>query len=595
MTHAYANLGASPRDGGVRFLVWAPAARALELVIEPGGARHAMTPAGDGYHETFVTGLGAGTRYRYSMDGGDPLPDPASRFQPEGVHGPSLVVDPSTYRWNHDDWQGVPQQALVIYELHTGTFSPEGTFAGVRERLPLLKNLGVSAIELMPVADFPGRWNWGYDPAALFAPSRAYGSPDDLRALIDEAHGLGLAVFLDVVYNHLGPDGAYLLAFSRRFFIDKHKTPWGAAINLDGEGAHGVRNFLLQNALHWLREYRFDGLRLDATFALIDDSPKHFLVELAEAVARLEGPKRYLIAEDPRNLKELVLPRDEGGYGLDGVWADDFHHQVRRILAGDKDSYYGDFSDSTVDLATTLKQGWFYAGQVSSHEGAPRGTDPSGLAPERFVITIQNHDQVGNRPYGNRLSDDIALNAYRAASALLLFAPQLPLLFMGQEWATTAPFRYFTDHHKELGKLVSEGRKEEFKDFAGFTGEVPDPQDPETFRLSKLDWAEREEGAHAKMLTFYQHLLARRRELSGVFSAESPVEGGLLLSRGRHILYVALKEGVSLPLPAGLTPVWHSEEARYTDRPQPPQVLDTEVFFPKEAALLIEAPQPSLR
>jgi maltooligosyltrehalose trehalohydrolase len=547
-----------------------------------------MTHVGDGYFETFVADIGAGSLYRYSIDGGEPLPDPASRFQPKGVHGPSMVIDPRSYAWRHEEWQAVPQPELVFYELHVGTFSPEGSFEGVRKRLSYLKDLGITALELMPLADFPGRWNWGYDPAALFAPSRAYGTPDELRALIDEARGLGLAVFLDVIYNHLGPDGVYLLAYAPQFFTDKHHTPWGQAINLDDEDASTVRSFLVENALHWLLEYRFDGLRLDATHALIDDGEKHFLAELSEAVEGLE-PKRYLIAEDHRNLDTLILPRERGGYGLDGVWADDFHHQVRRITAGDKDGYYADFSESTSELAQTLRQGWFYTGQYSRHMGERRGTDPAGIPPEKFVIAIQNHDQIGNRPRGNRLSDDIPLNAYRAASALLLCAPQAPLLYMGQEWATKTPFIYFTDHHPELGKLVSKGRKEEFKDFPGFSGEVPDPQDPETFLTSKLDWAQSERGLHAKTLNLYRDLLSLRRGLSGETSTESPVDGGIVLTRGKDTLYVAFRDEISLPLPSGGSLVWHSEAESYADAPHPPRLVDGRLYFSKAAAALVSA------
>jgi maltooligosyltrehalose trehalohydrolase len=580
--------GAWPGEGGVRFRVWAPEARKLELVLEPKGKRLPMESVGDGHFELVTREAGVGSLYGYAKDGEGPWPDPGSRFQPDGVHGPSQVVDPRSYRWKATGWPGLELKKHIYYELHVGAFTPEGTFQGVIDRLAYLKDLGVTVVELMPVADFPGERNWGYDPAAFFAPSRVYGQPDDLRRLVDEAHDMGLAVFLDVIYNHFGPDGAYAVAFSPRFFTDHHHTPWGQAVNLDDEGSRSVRAFFIENALHWLGEYRFDGLRLDATFALIDDSEKHFLTELAEAVARLEGPKRHLIAEDHRNYAALFKPIDVGGYGLDGGWSDDFHHQMRSILAGDNAGYYRDYSDSTHELAETLRQGWFYTGQLSENKGAPRGTDPSGLPFEAFVFCIQNHDQIGNRPQGNRLSDDISLNAYRAATAVLLFAPQPPLLFMGQEWAAVSPFLFFTDHHDELGRLVSEGRKEEFKDFPEFLGSVPDPQDPDSFLRSKLDWDEPNRMPHRGMLEYYKFLLALRKRLSGEYSAKSPVEGGLVMVRGEHVLLVALKDDVALDLPPGASVVWHSEQNIYTETPVTPEVAEGQIFFEHPAAVLAE-------
>jgi maltooligosyltrehalose trehalohydrolase len=540
-----------------------------------------------GYFETFVAGLGVGARYRYRVDGGELYPDPASAFQPEGVHGPSEVVDPS-YPWQDEGWRGVPLRELVFYELHLGTFTPEGTYAAAEAKLDYLKALGVNALELMPVADFPGRWNWGYDPAAQFAPSRAYGRPEELKRFIDTAHRLGLAVYLDVVYNHFGPDGAYAVALAPQFFTDRHQTPWGQAINLDGEHAAGVRRFFLENARYWLEEYHFDGFRLDATFALIDDSPKHFLAELSETVEEVGGWKRFLVAEDHRNDRRLLEPRAEGGYGLDAVWADDFHHQVRVNLAGDRHGYYRDYGGSAREIAETINQGWFYIGQHAKHYGGPRGSDPNGLAPERFVFCIQNHDQIGNRPHGNRLDEDVSLEAYRAASALLLFAPQLPLIFMGQEWAASTPFQYFTDHNPELGKLVSEGRREEFKDFPGFAGEVPDPQDEATFKRSKLDWGEVDAGIHAQMLAYYRDLLRLRRELEGEVKAVRLAENGLELRRGRHLLQVALRKGVSLPEPEGYALVWQSEDARYSNDPSPIQREAGKTFFTVPGAALWE-------
>lgn len=512
--------GAWCETGGVHFRVWAPTRRSVEVVTDTPGRQsvvHPLNSAADGTFCGIVENLCAGNRYRYRLDGGELYPDPASRFQPEGVHGPSAVVDPKRFCWSDAGWRGVGLDELVVYELHVGTFTPAGTFAGVTQQLPYLRALGVTGIELMPVADFPGTRSWGYDGVALFAPARCYGSPDDLRRLVDTAHRTGLAVILDVVYNHLGPDGAYLGMFSPYYFSRRHRTPWGAAINLDARHSEMVRAFFIENALHWVHEYHFDGLRLDATHALFDDSSRHFLAELAKRVrASVRGRPVLVIAEDHRNLARLVGPEADGGWGLDAVWADDFHHQIRRGLAGDRDGYYRDFTGSLPDLATTLRQGWFYCGQQSPHFGAPRGTDPTGLSPRRFVICLDNHDQVGNRAFGERLNHQIGLAAYRAATVLLLCAPHTPLLFMGQEWAASTPFQFFTDHNPELGKLVTAGRRREFKDFAAFADpqvreRIPDPQDSATFTRSRLDWSEPDQDPHASILRLYRALLDLRR------------------------------------------------------------------------------------
>jgi len=586
----YPSLGALPRQGGVSFRLWAPVARHVDVAAESGEGVHPMRDVGQGFFEAVVPRMAAGALYRYRVDNGRAYPDPASRFQPDGVHGPSMVVDPGRYVWHDGGWRGRAQEDLVFYELHVGTFTPEGTFAGVRRRLPYLKDLGVTAVELMPVAEFPGRWNWGYDGAALFAPSRAYGSPDDLRLLVDEAHRLELAVFLDVVYNHFGPDGAYAVALSPYFLSKSHTTPWGPGINLDGEMADAVRGFFIENALYWLTEYHLDGLRLDAIHSLADDSPVHFLQALAEAVHALEGPRRYVIAEDHRNLNTVILPRQEGGYGFDGAWNDDYHHQLRRLLANDTDGYFLDFTDSTEDLAVILQRGWLYTGQHARYFGGRRGTDPNGIPLMRFVDFIQNHDQVGNRPTGERITGTISVEAFRAASALLLFAPQLPLLFMGQEWAAGTPFCFFTDHHPDLGRLVSEGRKREFRRFAGFRGEVPDPQDPSTFSRSRLDWNELESEPHAGIHRLYQDLLRRRREWEGTLVVTHPAEGSLMLRRGRHALIVALRGDLTLPMPRGAVPIVHTEDPRYASDPHPPQIVAGTVFMRRPAAVLVRVP-----
>jgi maltooligosyltrehalose trehalohydrolase len=537
------SLGAWPEGDGTRFRVWAPLACTVEVIGE-GRASHALQKAPDGTFGGLVPGVGAGDRYRYRVDGKGPYPDPASRFQPEGVHGPSEVVDAGRFEWSDASWRGISLDDLVIYELHVGTFTPAGSFAAARDYLPRLMELGVTALELMPVADFPGRRNWGYDGVDLFAPARCYGRPDDLRRLVDSAHRLGLAVLLDVVYNHLGPDGNYLGVYSPYYFSKRHSTAWGAGLNFDGEHSAMVRGFFIENALHWIHEYHLDGLRLDATHAMKDDGPRHFLAELSANVsASAAGRPVHLIAEDHRNLAAMLRPENTGGWGLDAVWADDFHHQLRRHLTGDSEGYYRDFSGSSADLAATMRQGWFYCGQHSVHHNQPRGTDPGDLLPRQLVWCLQNHDQIGNRALGERLHHQINLAAYRAATALLLCSPATPLLFMGQEWAAGTPFLFFTDHDRELGRRVTEGRRQEFKSFSAFSDPharecIPDPQAESTFLASKLNWAEAEQEPYAATRRLYQALLHLRRTEPALqrasrtsYAAVACAESGILLLR----------------------------------------------------------------
>ncbi len=559
------SLGAWIDDGGTRFRVWAPDARAVSLVLEGGGAPRPLAPEGtSGYFAGVFADLTAGTEYRYRLDDGPPVPDPASRSQPHGVHGPSSVVDPRGFNWSATGWSGIVPNELVIYELHVGAFTAEGTFAGAADRLESLARLGVTAIELMPVADFPGRWNWGYDGVSLFAPARCYGSPDDLRRLVDRAHALGLAVILDVVYNHLGPDGNYLPAFSRHYFTPRHHTPWGSSLNFDQPYSRDVRAFLIENAAYWIHEFRVDGLRLDATHALIDDSPRHLVAELASSVRESVHDRRvWICAEDDRNLVALLRPESEGGWGLDAIWADDLHHQLRRRTAGDTEGYYADFDGTAEDIARTLRDGWFYTGQPTRRHGEPRGTQPEGIAPYRFVICLQNHDQVGNRALGDRLHHTVDSATWRALSALLLFAPQTPLLFMGQEFAASAPFLYFTDHRDELGRQVTDGRRHEFRHFSAFADPerrqaIPDPQAEATFRKSTLNWDERNRAGHVHVLRLYESLLALRRTLvpmeAGDVEAAALDERSLTLARTSHegatlTLVVYLGDGGTVTVP----------------------------------------------
>ena len=510
--------GANVTNEGVDFAVWAPNATRVEVeLIDAGGSSAfvALRAQGDGRFTGIMREAGPGTRYRYRLDGAACYPDPYSRYQPEGVHGPSQVIDPEAFVWTDDDWPGVSAENQVIYELHVGAMTPAGTFAALTDQLPALKRLGVTMIELMPVAECPGRWNWGYDGVDLFAPSHNYGEPDDLRALVDAAHALGLGVMLDVVYNHLGPDGNYLAAYATRYFTDRHCTPWGDGLNWDGPGSEWVRALAVDNACAWIDEFHIDGLRLDATDQILDDSPIHICEELTAAARQVAGSRRIVvIAEDARNDVSRIRPRARGGEGLDGVWADDFHHEVRVLLTNAHEGYYADFTGSTSDIAATIDDGFFYQGQVSPSTGEPRGTTVTDEPARSFVFCIANHDQIGNRPMGDRLNHTVNADRYATASALLLFLPETPLLFMGQEFAASTPFLFFTDHNPALGKLVTEGRRREFSGFPEFDDDrlvqtIPDPQAPSTFFTSKLRLDER--ALHAPVYRLYGALLALRQ------------------------------------------------------------------------------------
>ena len=479
-------LGAFPSDKGTTFRVWAPASSKVDVVVDGVGEFPLLKQDNGDFTGTFPE-VTTGCQYKYKLDNGDAFPDPASRFQPEGPFGPSQVVDSSKFQWTDDDWQGISPERIVFYELHVGTFSQEGSYAATTKQLPMLKELGITAIEIMPVAECPGRWNWGYDGVNWFAPTRNYGSPDELRALVNTAHELGMAAILDVVYNHFGPDGNFISQFTPMYFTEKHHTPWGAAVNYDDKESQHVRKFVIENALHWLSEYHFDGLRLDATHEIKDDSPKHILAELNETVrAAIPNRRLYLIAEDDRNEAKLARPISEGGYGLDMIWADGFHHQVRSKLTGEHEGYYIDYSGTMEDLATTIRQGWYFTGQYSKFRDANRGSTTEGMLPRNFVYCLQNHDQIGNRAMGDRLHHAVEKAEYRAGMGLLLTTPATPLLFMGKEWGTEKPFRYFTDHNEELGKLITEGRRKEFEAFSLFADadqqeSIPDPQAETSF------------------------------------------------------------------------------------------------------------------
>ena len=515
------SLGAFVAPGGTRFAAFATGASACGVRLYGGDgtapATHPLTEEAPGLFAGRIAGVGPGARYKFVIErDGETreLPDPYARFLPDGVHAAAEVTS-SSYEFRH---AGVfrPLSEQVIYELHVGTFSPEGTYAGVRQRLPELRDLGVTAIELMPLAAFDGQRGWGYDGVALFAPFAGYGHPDELRALVDEAHGLGLAVFLDVVYNHFGPAGNYLSAYAPEYFTSDIQNGWGDAPDF----RHPVvRQMVLDNARYWLQEFRFDGLRLDATHAIIDPSPRHILADLADLARELE-PQRLLIAEDERNEPALIEQ-----HGLDAIWADDFHHQLRVTLTGERDGYYGAYQPGVAGLARAIEQGWLYTGQVYKATGHPRGHDAGQLSADRFVYCIQNHDQVGNRALGERLNHQVPLEAFHVASTVLLYLPMTPLLFMGQEWAASSPFLFFTDHEPSLGELVSKGRREEFKSFRAFAdptarASIPDPQDTLTFERSRLDWSERDSGPHGRTLTLYRQLIQLRRNDPVLSSAD---------------------------------------------------------------------------
>jgi maltooligosyltrehalose trehalohydrolase len=464
--------GANLDGDRVRFAVWAPNADSgVQLVLsDPAGERALpMSAIGDGVFALHVPGIGTGTHYRFRIDDQPPFPDPYSRYQPDGVHGPSEVVDPSTFRWTDEEWVGPDLDTLAVYELHVGTMTREGTFAALTRELPSLAELGVTVVELMPVAQASGRWNWGYDGVGLFAPSNAYGTPDDLRQLVDTAHGLGLGVMLDVVYNHFGPEGAYQGAFAREYFSEVHDTGWGAGLNWDGPASEWVRHYAIENARMWIRDFHVDGLRLDATHALIDESEPHIVQELTAAAREAAGNRRIIVhAEDGRHDISRARSTNHGGDGVDGIWADDFHHEVRVMLTNAHENYYAAYDGSMIALAAAINDG--FSPVTTTRQDVPpvTETDPASA----FVFCIQNHDQVGNRPFGDRLHHEIAADRYAVASTILLFVPQTPLLFMGQEFAASTPFLYFTDHPAELGKLVTEGRRNEFKGFGAFQHET---------------------------------------------------------------------------------------------------------------------------
>jgi maltooligosyltrehalose trehalohydrolase len=497
-----------------RFRVWAPEGESVEVhLLAPHQRFVSMARRPRGYYEAVVEGVEPGALYRYRLDGAHERPDPASRFQPQDVHGPSQVID-ARFDWDDGAWYGIPLRDYILYELHVGTYTPQGTFEAIIPHLPELKTLGVTAIELLPIAQFPGSCNWGYDGVYPFAVQRSYGGPDTLKRLVQACHRNSLAVVLDVVYNHLGPEGNYLWDYGP-YFTDRYKTPWGGALNFDGPYSDEVRRFFIDNALFWVTEFHIDALRLDAVHAIVDHSAQPFLKELALALhARAEQLNRriYAIAESALNDTRIIRPYELGGYALDAQWNDDFHHALHVLLTGDRDGYYQDFGQLE-QLATAFREGFVYAGEYSEYRQRRHGNSSRNIPARQFVVFAQNHDQVGNRMLGERLSQLISFEALKLAASAVILSPFIPLLFMGEEYGEAAPFQYFISHlDPQLVDAVRRGRREEFAAFA-WQGDPPDPQDVTTFHRAKLNHRLRHEGRHRVLCEFYQELIRLRKEL----------------------------------------------------------------------------------
>ena len=529
-----AGRGAWLEDAGTTFTVWAPLARTVVVHVAGGVAAgdHAMAPVeGEpGVYAAQVRGVRAGDRYGYRLDGGDALPDPASRAQPDGVHGLSQVVNPHAFAWDDAHWPGLALADFLIYEMHVGTFTPEGTFDAAAARLPELLAMGVTAVEVMPIASFPGRRNWGYDGVHLYAPQQSYGGPEGFRRFVRTAHALGIAVVLDAVYNHLGPEGNYLERFGP-YFSDAYRTPWGRALNYDGRGSDEVRRWARDNALHWIADYHVDALRLDAVHGIYDFGAVAFLEELSDAVHELGrrlGRKVQLLAESDLNDPRLVRPPERGGFGLDAQWADDVHHTIHATLTGERNGYYADFNGRAT-IADVYREPFFYARRYSHFRGRTHGRPATDVPRKRFVVSAQNHDQVGNRPEAERLALLVPPGKLRLAAALVLLSPYVPMLFMGEEYGETAPFLYFTDHgDPALAEAVREGRKREFLEIERH-GDPPDAQAEETFHRSRLQWDRRTREPGASLLRLYTDLAALRREEPALRPGESE-----LLVNGEH-------------------------------------------------------------
>jgi maltooligosyltrehalose trehalohydrolase len=577
-------------SGVAHFCVWVPDAQRVDVVIQDAVEKTlAMTRASSGYFVLDTREVGVGGLYRYRIDGKGPWPDPCSRYQPEGPHGPSQLVAPHRYEWRDTNWKGLKLHGQVIYELHVGTFTAEGTFDAAIERLTWLKEIGITLIEILPVAEFPGRWGWGYDGVQLYAPFHHYGDHEAFKRFVDAAHAIGLGVILDVVYNHLGPDGNYLRCFSDHYFSSRHKTEWGEALNFDGENCEGARDLIVDNACYWIREFHLDGFRLDATQAIQDDSTHHVLEEMVQK-ARAEAGSRDIvfIAEDEPQRSEHLLPARKGGWGIDAMWNDDFHHSAAVALTGSRDAYFHDYTGRAQELVSAIKRGFLYQGQHYHWQKKPRGSPLRGVPAQACVHFLQNHDQVGNTYASQRIHQLSHPGRHRALTALFLLGPQTPMLFMGQEFHSSSPFHYFIDHNAELSKLVWTGRREFLAQFRGYQSQaakekIPDPAAESTFRRSKLDWSEVERNPH--ILELHRDLLRLRREDPVVAAQDvSRIDGATLAehafilhwfdeAQGDRILLVNLQQDLPLdPAPEPLLAppldqqwelLWSSEEPKY--------------------------------
>jgi maltooligosyltrehalose trehalohydrolase len=607
--------------GGTHFRVWAPQRQRVEVVLEgcpeeSGGGKAVDVPLhaeGNGYFSGVLPQAAAGSCYRFRLDDDQRLlPDPASRFQPNGPFGPSMVVDPETFAWSDSAWPGVVLDNQIVYELHIGTFTPEGTWVAAANDLPRLQELGITLIELMPVPDFPGRFGWSYDGVNLFAPTRLYGAPDDFRRFVDRAHGLGIGVLLDVVYNHLGPNGNFLSEFSPHYFSRRYRTEWGDALNFDAEESFPVREFILANAAFWIAEYHLDGLRIDATQQIFDSSEEHMIAAIGRCVRQAAGDRKtVLIAENEPQQTQLIRPPDEGGYGLDALWNDDFHHSAMVALTGRNEAYYSDYLATPQEFVSLARFGFLYQGQRYKWQGKRRGSPTFGLPRQAFVNYLQNHDQIANSGQGQRAHQLTSPGNYRAMTAFLLLAPGTPMLFQGQEYAAGTPFFYFADHPEEIALLIHHGRTEFLRQFRSLAvpeiqARLPDPADPVTFVSCKLDPLDRQRQAHVHRM--HRDLLQLRRQ-DAVFrrACVVPVEGAvlgesafllryfgdredrlLIVNFGRDLHLDPAPEPLLAPMPGReWTILWSSEDPLYRGNGTAPLETEANWIVPGQAAVVL--------
>jgi maltooligosyltrehalose trehalohydrolase len=616
-----------PHDRGVALRVWAPRRRRVSVVLQEQDSRAEFELAREdnGYHSGTFAEARAGSLYRFRLDDDESLyPDPTSRFQPDGPHGPSEVIDPQTFHWTDGGWRGLPPDGQVIYEMHIGTFTREGTWEAATRRLPELADLGVTCLEVMPVAEFAGKFGWGYDGVDLFAPTRLYGRPNEFRRFVDRAHALGLGVILDVVYNHLGPDGNYLTQFSDGYFSERHHTGWGEGLNFDdGPASTSVREYIVANAQHWIEEYHLDGFRFDATDAIVDDSSEHILATIARTARQAAGDRRIiLIGENEQQQTRLVRSPRVGGYGLTALWNDDFHHSAMVVLSGHSEAYYHDHLGLPQEFISAAKWGYLFQGQRYSWQRKRRGTPALDLPPHAFVNFIQNHDQIANAALPQRAHEITSPAQLRAMTALLLLMPQTPLLFQGQEFAASTSFYYFADHNEDLAKLIREGRAKELSQFPSaatpeMIAQLRPPDDPQTFEMSKLRWEERDDPRHARILQMHKDLLRLRRtepylwrvrrrgDIDGavvgpnafvlrIFAGDNGADDRLLcINFGRDLSVQIAPEPLLAPPSAKRWAIlWSSEDPRYGGMGTPAPDTEQEGWFLRGCCTILLAPGP---